>query len=342
MSRIGLLGGSFDPIHLGHIEMAKQALKQLYLDEVWFVVSNDTPLKERNLTSYQDREKMVATSIQAYRKFRVCNIEKTTKGKNYTIDTVLRLKKQNPLHTFFFIIGGDQVKQLDKWKDIEHLQEEVNLCFFERDGEKIKSNYKLTALKMQPVPISSSEIRLGKMDYVNKQIKQYISMNFLYEGIVSNYMSDYRYSHTKQVASVCKQLAKQHGANEHIAYLSGMYHDINKEFLYMSLEESKVVLKNLYPEILAMDEGIYHGAIGAYVAQHYLGIKDTRILKAIEHHVLGDHDGIYSKILFLADKLEPTRKYETKALLAVAFKDLDVAIKLVKDELKTIYDKEEK
>mgnify|MGYP003296844293 CR=1 FL=1 len=102
MMKVGLLGGSFDPIHNGHVEMAKEAYRQLGLDEVWFIPTADTPLKQRKLTCYEDRVEMIIRAIAPYRHFYVSRIEEHTDGKNYTIDTIRKLNKMYPDYTFYF------------------------------------------------------------------------------------------------------------------------------------------------------------------------------------------------------------------------------------------------
>jgi len=338
MKKVGLLGGSFDPIHMGHMEMAKQAKKQLQLDEVWFVLSYDTPLKKRKLTTYEDRKKMVELAIQGYKKFHVCTIEEDSKQKNYTIDTVLELKKKHQDTRFYFLLGGDQIKQLDKWKAIDHLQEEVILCGFMRNGT-FDTPYKVKTLDMNPYAISSSEIRSGKLKDLHPKVKAYIVKHVLYEKIVSSYMSEYRYTHSISVANLCVKLAKMHNLDENVAYLCGIYHDINKEFMYINEQQAEILIACLRPHLLNVNKSIWHGFLGAYVCSHYLGIQDKRILKAIEYHVLGEHQGIYSKLLYICDKLDPLRS-DSSALLEYAYQDLHLGYEKVKEEQKRCYGKE--
>ena len=339
MRRIGLIGGSFDPVHLGHMEMAKQAKKQLQLDEVWFVLSYDTPLKERTLSSYTVRKKMLQLALKGFARFKLCTIEEVSNGKNYTIDTIKQLKKMYRNTKFFFIIGGDQIKQLHKWKAIEDLQEEVCLCGFIRDGKKIDTPYKVKMLSMKAYPISSSEIRQGKLNYLHPSVKKYIVENCLYEAIVKNYMSEYRFRHSESVANLCVQLAKNHHLDEKVAYMCGIYHDINKEFMYINEAHAQVLIAHLKSHLQDMKKGIWHGFLGAYVCSHYLGIRDKRVLAAIEHHVVGGHLGIYSKLLYIADKLDPLRK-DTSELLVYAYKDIHLGYQKVKEEQEKCYGKE--
>ena len=109
--KIGIFGGSFDPIHSGHIEVARQAYALLNLDEVWFLPSSKTPLKDRNLTDNEDRKHMIALSIQNIPYFSLCTIEMEREGISYTIDTVLELKRLYPDYDFYWIIGNDQLKR---------------------------------------------------------------------------------------------------------------------------------------------------------------------------------------------------------------------------------------
>ena len=86
--RIAVLGGAFDPIHNGHLQIAKQALKQLRVDEVWFMPSAATPLKQTQAASFSDRAAMVALAIRPYRHMKLCTLEHELEGVSYSIRTV--------------------------------------------------------------------------------------------------------------------------------------------------------------------------------------------------------------------------------------------------------------
>lgn len=340
MRRIGLLGGSFDPIHLGHLAMAKQAKRQLQLDEVWFVLSRDTPLKASIATCYEIRLHMLKITIAPYRNFHACTIERDGAGKNYTIDTIRKLKQAYPENQYFFLLGGDQVTQLPKWKAIDELASLVRFCCFERAGSDLVSPYPISKLTMPSYPISSSAIRDGQLRYLDPKVKQFIVYHVLYEGIVSSYMQEERWQHSKRVATLASQLAKANQYDEKIAYLCGIYHDINKEFRYVSLEQSAVILKHLRPALLKKPQSLWHGFMGRYVCKHFLGIYDERILNAVEHHILGNHQGVYTKLLYVADKLEVGRKYDTQPMIAIALNDIHKGFEVVKESQRAFYGKE--
>lgn len=320
--RIGLLGGSFDPVHEGHLAMAKHAYHQLQLDEVWFIPAYDAPLKDRKLTSFAHRCKMLELSIAAYKHFKICTIEKKWKQKSYTINTVRELLKCYPDDIFYFIMGQDQVAQLDKWKDIDILQDMVQLCAFERNGNVVDTPYRVRKLHMESHLVSSSDIRLGKRNLLSKAVLAYINEHGLYFDFIKQVMSEKRYAHSLSVATLCKDIAKVHHLDEKKAYLSGLLHDIMKEYRMMNQEAAKTVLKIMKPELLEYKEAIWHGYLGSFVCKHMLHIYDRDILMAIENHVLGDCLNPYAMILYAADKLDPLRGYDSSETIALIKKDL--------------------
>lgn len=337
MRKIGLLGGSFDPVHDGHMAMAKHALQQLHLDEVWFVLSEQTPLKDRKLTSYDDRRKMLELAFHKFDAYKICDIEKGSTSKNYTVDTVRKLKTMYPKDTFYFILGNDQVEQLHAWKDIDQLQKMVNLCAFARDGKKSESPYTLTYLQMEDIPISSSEIRNGKLCHVDPAVVNYFSKHILYEDILKHAMSEYRYQHSVSVATVCKELATCNQLDVTLAYLMGYYHDINKEFKIINKEDSLKILQELAPEVAKQKESIWHGFMGAYVCEHYLHLQNKQLLEAIAHHVLGNSQSVYAKLLYVADKCDPLRDYDTSAFIELSKQDIHKGYEAVKKDQAIYY-----
>lgn len=127
MRHVALLGGSFDPIHRGHLTMARTALEQLGADEVWFIPTYETPLKDRVLTSDSHRLAMIELAIQDEPRFRCDPIEVERAEKSYTIDTLRELTARYPDTRFTVLIGADQVAQFDRWRDHEQLLELANV-----------------------------------------------------------------------------------------------------------------------------------------------------------------------------------------------------------------------
>ncbi|WP_078552748.1 nicotinate-nucleotide adenylyltransferase [Bacillus alkalicellulosilyticus] len=190
MKRIGILGGTFDPPHYGHLLIAEEVRKELTLDEVWFMPSHIPPHKIRNdLSSSEDREKMVTLAIEDNQHFILSTIELERKGRSFTIDTMRQLTKDHPTASFYFIVGGDMVDQLDNWVEIEQLLTLVTFVGLRRPKYNSDSPYKKNIIEIDvpQLDISSSLIRERKRDGKNikylipESVRKYICERGLYE-----------------------------------------------------------------------------------------------------------------------------------------------------------------
>ena len=135
MRKVGLFGGSFDPIHKAHIDIASEAINQLNLDTLEFIPTQNNPWKNGAVASYDERVQMIQLAIQDYSQMHVNTIEKDQDvDKNYTIYTIQSLLKQNPDVEYYYIIGMDQANLFYQWKDAKLIDELVHLVVFERGG----------------------------------------------------------------------------------------------------------------------------------------------------------------------------------------------------------------
>ncbi|MBV9833149.1 MAG: nicotinate-nicotinamide nucleotide adenylyltransferase, partial [Alphaproteobacteria bacterium] len=113
--RIGLLGGSFNPAHEGHVHISLEALKRLDLDEVWWLVSPQNPLKAANgMASLADRMEGARSVTATHPRLRVTDLERKL-GTRYTIDTVRALRRRHPHARFVWLMGADNLRQLPRW-----------------------------------------------------------------------------------------------------------------------------------------------------------------------------------------------------------------------------------
>ncbi|WP_110111411.1 nicotinate-nucleotide adenylyltransferase [Bacillus sp. CGMCC 1.16541] len=189
MKRIGILGGTFNPPHLGHLIIANEVFEQLKLDECWFMPSYTPPHKEvSNEIDPEHRLHMLKLAIQNHEHFSVQDIEFQRKGTSYTFDTMKAVKELYPDVHFYFIVGGDMVEYLPKWYKIEELVHLVTFVGVKRPGYELKSSYPLEFVEVIQVDISSSLIRQRvkskrSIQYlVPNDIKQYVEENKLYES----------------------------------------------------------------------------------------------------------------------------------------------------------------
>lgn len=327
--RIAILGGAFDPIHKGHLQIAKTALKKLPIDEVWFMPSAESPLKPSQTADFQHRSRMVMEAIRPYRHMKLCTLEQELGGISYTIETVKMLQKKYPMHTFSWLIGDDQALQFDKWKESEELKKRIPFYVFSREKEKIALPEGLHKVSMELLEVSSSEIRRGhKLQFVPESVRIYMGTHYLYlEGMIKEMMSKKRFTHSKSVAKLCVELAHSHGLDEQVAYAMGIMHDVCKEMPY---EKAKRWIKNKEPIYLGEAPAIWHGYIGADVCRKKFFIRDHRITEAIYHHVKGRNRTDYDRILFIADKLDPSRGYDSSKEIEISMKNLKEGFLTVK------------
>jgi nicotinate-nucleotide adenylyltransferase len=189
--RIGILGGTFDPIHKGHLALAESALKQLRLNRVIFVPANRHPLKEKDFSlsaSARARIQMVRLAIKNQPKFKVSDCELKRRGISYTIDTLRFFRKKYPRpHELFFITGGDWGKRLDRWKEINTIFSLAHFVVAKRPGFDLKKlPRKVEALHFVPLRISSTQVRKelrkkgASTDLIPNSIRSYIKKHKLY------------------------------------------------------------------------------------------------------------------------------------------------------------------
>ena len=139
--KICLFGGSFNPIHKGHIKIAKEAIKQLDLDELIFIPCQKNPFKKDiNYASGEDRKKMIELVLED--KMSISDFEIKRQGISYTIDTVKYFKNKYPNDELYLLIGSDNLLKLSKWKDIDEISNLIQIVVFKREKEINKTNIK--------------------------------------------------------------------------------------------------------------------------------------------------------------------------------------------------------
>ena len=134
---VGLFFGSFNPIHVGHLIIANTMLEEPDIDEVWFVVSPQSPFKKQNSLAHEfDRYDLVQSAIADNFKMKVTDIEFNMPKPSYTSDTLAYLTDQNPNHHFKLIIGEDNLKSFPKWKNSDIILRDYGLLVYPRPNAK--------------------------------------------------------------------------------------------------------------------------------------------------------------------------------------------------------------
>lgn len=329
--RIAILGGSFDPIHKGHLQIAKTALKKLAIEEVWFMPSLLTPLKQEQTTSYYDRCQMILRAIAPYRHMRLSTLEGEWKDRSFTIRTVKELLRRYPMHSFCWLIGDDQAQHFDQWKASEELKQLLNFYVFNRANCELAIPKGMWRVKMELIAISSSQLRAGKQLYqLPRAVHDYIGKHGLYlEEMIKGSMKEQRYVHSVSVAKLCVELAHAHGLDEHKAYCMGMVHDVCKQ---MPKDKALIWMNHHMPDHVEEVYAIWHGYIGASYIKQVFHMYDKAIGEAVFHHVKGRNTTDYDRILYIADKLDPSRGYDSSNEIALSKQNLKKGFMLVKQQ----------
>lgn len=172
MKKIGIMGGTFNPVHMGHLILAETAYEEYGLDSIWFMPSKKPPHKIANtIISDHYRRDMTALAIENNEHFELSSIELEREGDTFTIDTMLELKKRYPTYEFYFIIGGDSLFQFETWKDTDKLVRLTQIIAASRyhiDEKEIRAQMEylnrtyscnIKGLSMPAVDISAKMIR---------------------------------------------------------------------------------------------------------------------------------------------------------------------------------------
>lgn len=185
IKRIGIMGGTFNPIHNGHLIIAEQVASQLALDQVLFLPNNIPPhVDKKKAIEGNVRAEMVNLAIEDNSHFKLETIELAKGGVSYSYNTVLALKKKYPATSFYFIIGADEVEYLPKWYQIDELIKEVIFVAVRRHGYQGKTKYQVIWVDTPLIEISSTDIR--------KRIEQHTSIKYLVPQKVANFIEDRR------------------------------------------------------------------------------------------------------------------------------------------------------
>lgn len=188
VKKVGIMGGTFDPPHLGHLLIANDVQHALSLDEVWFMPNHIPPHKQRDsITNTGLRLEMLEAAIGDQPSFHVQTIELEREGPSYTYDTILLLKESHPTVDFHFIIGADMVEYLPKWHKIEELVNLVKFIGVKRPGYSIETAFPVIEVETPQFEVSSTLIRQRVKDgrsshyLVPEQVRRIIEEKKLYE-----------------------------------------------------------------------------------------------------------------------------------------------------------------
>ena len=376
--RIGIYGGSFDPVHNGHIAMVNSALKSGFVDLVIVIpsVRNNFKLYANKLPPPY-RLCMMQETIEGLgiKECFVSDIEYDIEGVSYTAVVLEKLtsdayikdfltsngikkKKAEESHEFYWIMGSDTLGTFETWYKPGEILKYATLLAAVRPGDStdvdkaadsIKKNLggKVEIFRLDGVDCSSSEITTtGDFSKVPKPAREFIERHALYtentklSGVseearkqffesavwMYKYLGAKRLLHTLNVGYLSAHLADVFGCDKDKALIAGALHDCAKE---LPIEKQNELAKK-YSGDLFTEKKLLHSPAGATFAKEEFGIEDKEILDAICYHTTGRGDmSILEKIVYLADKIEPSRNYtDLTPIREAAEKDLDSAMRM--------------
>lgn len=346
MRACGIMGGTFDPIHLGHVQMAESTMAQLHLDEILFIPDGDPPHKGE-LADAADRLNMVKLAIEGRQGFMASDVEIARRGVTYTVDTLTELRARRPDCAYTYIVGADTLLLLESWRDFARVaalldavacvsRPSVDRARAAEYADHLNKRYGLSVRMVagEGLDVSSTDVRqaarfdLPLEPMVGPSVARYIKKRRLYEDPMMPKLraalTKERYRHTLGVVQTAAELARRYGEDVEKARVAALLHDCAR---CLPDREMKALAKEKH--IPDKSRALMHAAAGVVLAQREYGVEDPEVLQAIRWHTTG-RPGMtkLQKIIYLADFIEPNRRAfdGLDKMRAAAREDLDRAV----------------
>lgn len=334
--RIGIMGGSFNPIHKRHLELATCALGEQSLGRVVFLPTGNPPHKRDGLEDAEHRFEMTRLMISGVPLMSASRAEIDREGVIYTVDTLTRFQKQMPNADFFYIIGEDTLNDLPNWRKPDKVFSMCRFIVCARDSANVASSpicaeleargARFSFLSLPPSDISSTDIREAlargeEPGALNPVVTEYIRVMGLY-GVrqsppharewyprLRQALTEKRLTHSLLVTYTARALARRHGVDEDTAACAAFLHDCAKCMPLGVQQRLAREHRLLLDKETMQSENLLHGPVGALVAEIEYGVTDPNVLSAIRCHTTGKIGMMpLDMIVYLADKIEPSRR----------------------------------
>ena len=337
-----MLGGSFNPVHIGHLILADEVLSSLDYDRIILVPAFKSPFKlNAEGASPKDRLDMLAASISGDPRLTVDDCELSREGISYTVETLADIiERYKPDGKPGLILGNDLVSNFDKWQKPDEIAELADFIIAQREdaGSQISFPYPHKSLNNKIMKISSRQIRekiahneawrslvpFGARYLIeDRRLYGFTGLNGARENTealeraerIARIENDIRgglelnrFLHSRNVALLAWDLCKRFGADPQKGYLAGIAHDMCKDFEADKLIRLARADGGNISKLEQGKPGLLHARAAAILARKKFGITDKDILEAIRYHTTGTWDmGPLAKIVYVADKLEVSR-----------------------------------
>ena len=341
--KILVFGGSFDPVHKGHVAMLKKALAVIKPDVTHVVPAYHSPFKAKSPTPFKLRMQMAKAAFSSLGPIVFDDYELKRGGKTYSYQLVQYLQKRYKQADVYLLVGTDCLNDLHEWKNADYIFQNTTVVAGRRKGFTERPVHfkhiflpgqfpKMSSTRVRTHILSSGEVPLDK---VQTAVAKLITAHDLY-GLeqhrwLKEHLKPNRYLHSIKVAELCAVLSDIYDVPAEKAVQAGILHDagkgLNAEQLITFCKTHKLKVP-YFEDICRCEPALLHSYVSARIAKSLFGIKDTDILRAIAEHTLGSLEmSDLSKILFVADISSKDRKYKDAFVIrTLAMQDLEKAL----------------
>ncbi len=329
--KIGLFGGTFNPVHKGHVSLVKNFREKLNLDKVIVIPTATPPHKAaKELVSSEDRINMCKLAFGNLAE--VSDIEIKRGGKSYTVETLEELKKIYKDDELYFLVGSDMLLSFKRWYRWQDILSMCTLCATDRSNEETCKDAdeeffnSIVFCDFDKIIISSSEVRQmlqsgeDVLHYLDEEVYKFIKEKGLYmpdtqrneefKELIKTRLKENRYIHSLNVADSAKDLAKKYGCSEEKAYTAGLLHDVMKN---ASDEEQLEVIEKAGMSLTPCEmhnKKLWHAVAGTAFMKTVLNIKDEDIINAVRYHTTArENMSVLEKVIYVADFISADRNY---------------------------------
>lgn len=364
MAKIGIYGGSFNPVHNGHVLAAQEFVRNFSLDTLLVIPAGVPPHKALTDKSPggKIRAELLRIAMTDVPNAVVDEIELFREGKSYSYDTIIQLKKRYPHDDMYLLMGTDMLLSFDKWYRYEDIIKLVKLGVINRYDTTEKDMKAMNQMKLFLeqkggqvsilsdcfVDVSSTTARrmllLGCGEaYVSSAVLKELHRQGLYgagcnlknlpfeslKEVALSLHDEKRIPHAIGCSEIAIDLAKHYGANEEDAARAGILHDITKALgprEQLRLCEKYAIMTDEYG---GEQTKLLHGKTAAAAAKHIFGENDA-VCSAVSWHTTGRAGmNLLEKIIYIADYIEPNRDFDgVEKLRSLAYADIDAAVLL--------------
>ena len=341
--RIGIFGGSFDPVHREHVRFVRAAIDCLRLDKVFVMPAHTPPHKPyRVLSSDEDRLEMCRLAFSDLSQVEISDYEIKQGGTSFTYLTCRHFRAQFPTAEIFFLVGTDMLRDFPTWRNPQSIVNDVTIAvcgrndeagWWEREQRAFQEKFgkEFARVDYNGEDVSSTKIRvlagagMRLTDFVDEKTAAYIREKGLFK--IQNadkalaLEKPERQAHSIRVANLATARALQLKIPERKAIAAALFHDCGK-----NLSPDSPYLAGFTPptEWGEVPRSVWHQYAGAYVAEKHFGVTDEDVLNAIRYHTSGRPNmSELEKLIFLADMLEVERDYDCVDVLRGLFWDKD-------------------